>query len=215
MKNIGFVDMLFRDIIPKMMETVKAKRVVQKEFEKNKDKIDNLQGAMVFAVDTNPKLFIVYMVILITIFIGLMIGAINLSDPANDIFGYSAFAVLILGCVGAVILGSFYGKKIVVLYTKQQLLLIDEKGDYTKTVELSEIERFNYKKRRLIFEDKNRKIIELHITRLFGLPDFIRFLHKNHDYILELMPPNDKAKYNKFIKNASFRSGFHSEKCAI
>ncbi len=106
-------------------------------------------------------------------------------------------------------------KELNAIYTKYYLFLALPKSDYNEKIAFTEIEKVFYKKKTLAFKNKYGKSIDIDISSICGLTEFIHFLHKNHGDILNSMPKDDKEKYNQFIEKIIASSGPYSEECLL
>lgn len=201
--------------VGKTLGEIRMKKNLKKQNEEYSNKIPDFQGSLIISIITHPKLITTYYIVLTTIIFSLLIYVFSVDKKTGNFVALIALIILFIGLILGIILMALCSKKLLAIYTKQYLLLKHPKSGYEEQVYFSKIDKLCYKKKTLVFVDKNGKSINVKISGIIGLPEFIYFLRKNYIKILKLMSDTDKEKYNKFIDRMISYSTLYSDECLL
>lgn len=195
--------------------TIHVRKKLKEQNEEYVRKIPGFQGSLVVYIINHQKLLIAYYTVFAVIMIAIVVSMFLLDKETGNSVAMIGCIVLATGLLTGILIMTFFTKKINLVYTKHYLFLDDPRISYREKITFSEIEKFFYEKKNLIFVDKNGTSFKLKVSNTYGLPEFVNFLHKNYYNITELMSKADKEKYNKFISKRASNSGLYSAECFL
>lgn len=216
---MNIILMIMGYIISSIGKFIGEMRFIKKQKKQNeeyKEKILGFHGSLIFYKIAHKKLLVIYYIVLTVFAFTILLISISIDKEVGNFLAMIGFIIAFVGLILGLIIMLLCTKKLKAIYTKHYLFLDFPKSDYNEKIVFSEIEKVFYKKKTLTFIDKYGKSIEIDISSgIYGLHEFIPFLHKKYGDILKLMPKGDKEKYNKFIEKMIDYSALYSEECLL